>query len=105
MQCPHWGKEPVPSRLKGADGEWKWHVRARPASSTASLPPSHSCHTPVLSLSLAQLVAQETHRHSTCQESRTVYLESQALAVTFTHFYCKCWKGWAHKLPPCPLRL
>lgn len=106
MQYPHRGEGAAPSRLKGAGGEWKWHVRGQPANSTASLPPLHSCHTPVLSLSLAQLVAQETHTHrlSTCQESRSVYLESLALAVTFTQLYCDCWKGWAQPLPPPPLR-
>lgn len=95
--CPYWGRGAVPSRQKGAGRVRKWHVRGQPANNTASLPPLHSCHTPVLlSLFLAQLVAQETHRLSTCQESRSVYLRSQALAVTFTHSsYCDCWKGWA----------
>ena len=36
------------------------------------------------------------HILSTCQESRSIYLGSQALAFTFTHFYCcSCWQGWA----------
>lgn len=92
---PHQGRGSVPSRPKGAGRAHKWHVRGRPANNTASLPPVHSCHTPVLlSLSLAQLVAQETHRLPTCQESRSIYLRTQALAVTFTHFsYCNCQKG------------
>lgn len=81
----------MPSRQKGAGRVWKRHVRDQPANNTASLLPSHSCHTPVLSLFLAQLVAQETHRLSTCHESRSVYLGSQAFAVTFTHIsYCNC---------------
>lgn len=71
------------SSAKQAEGCWP-SVEAAcegPANNTASLPPLHSCHTPVLlSLFLAQLVAQETHRLLTCQESRSVYLGSQALA-------------------------
>lgn len=85
----------LPIRQEGAGRVRKWHVRGQPANTTAR-PPLHSCHTPVLCLFLAQLVAQETHSLSTCQESRSVYLGSQALAVTFTHFsYCNRWKDLA----------
>lgn len=51
------------SSAKQTEGCWP-SVEAAcegPANSTASLPPLHSCHTPVLlSLFLAQLVARET---------------------------------------------
>lgn len=61
------------SSAKQAEGCWP-NVEA---NNTASLPPLHSCHTPVLlSLFLAQLVARETHILFTCQESRSVYLGS-----------------------------
>lgn len=88
MQYPHWGKRAKPSRLKGAGSQRKWHVRGQPANSTPASLPCIPVTLPSF-LSLAQLVAQETHarahRLSTCQESRSVYLESLALAVTFTH--------------------
>lgn len=79
-----------------------------PASQQHRLPPSlaflsHSC--PLLVPGSAGSPGNtHTHRLSTCQESRSVYLESLALAVTFTQLYCDCWKGWAQPLPPPPLR-
>lgn len=87
MQYPHRGEGAAPSRLKGAGGEWKWHVRGQPANSTASLPPLHSCHTPVLSLSLAQLVAQETHTRTDSQRARS--------------HVASTWRAW-HSLSPSP---
>ena len=61
---------------------------------TSSLPciPVTLLSFPCLWLSLSP----RKHILSTCQESRSIYLGSQALAFTFTHFYyCSCWQGWA----------
>lgn len=59
-----WGDAPPGGGAKQAEGSWQsqWHVRGWSANSAASFPPWHSCHTPVLSSSLAQLGTQETHR-------------------------------------------
>lgn len=48
-------------QAQGAGRVQKWYVQGWPANDTTSSLPLHSCHTSVLSLSLAQLVAQETH--------------------------------------------
>lgn len=61
------------------------------------LPPSPCIPVTLLSFPCPWLsLSPRKHILSTCQESRSIYLGSQALAFTFTHFYCcSCWQGWA----------
>lgn len=82
-------------QAQGAGRVQKCYVRGWPANdTTSSLPciPVTLLSFPCLWLSLSP----RKHILSTCQESRSIYLGSQALAFTFTHFYyCSCWQGWA----------
>lgn len=81
-------------QAQGAGRVQKCYVRGWPANDT--LPPSLAFLSHFCPFLVSGSACRPGNTYSTCQESRSIYLGSQALAFTFTHFYyCSCWQGWA----------